>query len=151
MKLTKEAINDVGMFLATYNIFHPGMVGEDQFRVQLAVSTPNRKVSGTGNIANGSIAGNQTIYTKLEGRFSYMTVMPKNTHIQIVLTGYPDVTWPPLGGVGPVMQHNAELLMVLNDDWKTGTANYRYMTSNGTWKEMEDIPVNIADSKVLTK
>jgi len=150
MTMNKAALKDVGMFLATYNICHPKRVGEDLFHLQLAVSTPNKQIGGTGIISNGSINPNFEIPTNLNGRFSVMTIMPNTTHIQIVATGYPDFSYPVYGGNKPVQTPNVELVMVLNEDWKTGTANYRYLNSAGQWQEMEDIPVNIIESKTLT-
>ena len=43
------------------------------------------------------------------------------------------------------MPHKFHLRMVLEGDWRSGTANYRYQTANGQWQEVTDAPVKAID------
>ncbi|MDY7232823.1 DUF1842 domain-containing protein [Hyalangium rubrum] len=64
------------------------------------------------------------VRSNLNGTFTYMTVMPKQTNILVVATGTPAIQWPSGGGVGPVLVPNVHLRMVLDSEWKSGTAYY---------------------------
>ncbi len=81
--------------------------------------------------------------SNLKGDFTYMTVMPKTTHILVVATGYPVVKWPTNAGVGPIIPTNTNLRMVLSDDWKTGTANFSFTDNDGKWHEVNDAPATL--------
>jgi hypothetical protein len=109
--------------------------------LHLLVYTPGKTVTGAGLLT-------QAINPPLEeavsvhGDFTYMTVMPKNTHILVTATGVPLVKWPPHGGIGPVLQPVLHLRMVLENDWKSGTANFSYF-ANGHWHEVEGATVKM--------
>jgi hypothetical protein len=137
-----EATNsagNVGLFLAQYQITTPG-VGGPVFTLHMTVNTPSATVQGAGNITQTTNPP-LNIGTRLNGNFTYMTVMPNNSHILVTATGYPMVDFPPNAGIGPVLMPNAKLRMVLESDWKTGTAEYQYMTSTGEWKSIENAKV----------
>lgn len=136
---TKQA---VGLFPVAYKI-GGNMPGAPLFMVHLTVNTPDRRVNGYGTITQTTNPP-LSLNTKLDGDFTYMTVMPNDTHILMVLTGYPVINWPPHAGIGPVIMPNVELRMVLSDDWKSGVANYRYQDNNGNWHEINDAPVVMA-------
>ena len=140
--------NRTGLFIATYEIGKP-MPGAPMFRLQMSVYTPDKTVTGLGHITQETNPP-LNVVTQMNGTFTYMTVMPDNTHILVVLNGYPNVHMPPHGGIGPVLQPNADVRMVLNDDWKTGTATYRYQDAQGTWHEVENTPVTLVPGKTLT-
>lgn len=118
------------------------MPGAPKFVVHLMVNTPLEKVVGYGHITQTT---NPPVHieTKLEGTFTYMTVMPKNTSILIVATGYPIILWPHHAGIGPVIMPNVDLRIVLENNWEAGTANYKYLDQNGTWHVVNDAPVKI--------
>lgn len=78
-----------------------------------------------------------------------MCVMPNTCHILVTATGYPIIHWPHGGGVGPVIPANVDLRMVLSDDWKSGTANYKYLDKSGTWQEVNDAPVKVVSGKSI--
>ncbi len=140
-----QAQSNVGLFLAQYQITTPG-VGGPVFTLHLTVNTPNATVQGAGNITQTTNPP-LNIGTRLNGSFTYMTVMPKNTHILITATGYPIIDFPPHAGIGPVLMPNSRLRMVLEADWKTGTAEYQYLTSNGEWKSIENAKVTSINSQ----
>jgi hypothetical protein len=59
------------------------------------------------------------------------------------------IKWPQGGGIGPVIPPNAELRMVLSEDWRSGTANYKYQDSNGNWHQIADAPVKMVSGNTL--
>lgn len=128
-----------GLFPVAYKI-GGNMPGAPTFITHLVVYTPGRRVSGFGTITQ-AVNPPLNVETKLEGSFTYMTVMPKQTSILVTATGYPAISWPVHVGVGPVLTGNVELRMVLSGDWKTGTANYSYLDAQGKWHEVTDAPV----------
>ena len=139
----EEKEESVGLFPVCYKIGGQ-MPGAPLFKVSLLVYTPGKTVSGYGVITQ-AVNPPLRIVTKLHGDFTYMTVMPRNVHILVTATGYPDVRWPIHGGVGPVILPNVDLRMVLTEDWKSGTANYKYVDADGVWHEINDAPVTIVD------
>lgn len=130
----------VGLFPVSYEI-GTGKPGAPRLSLHLLVYTPGKTVTGAGLLT-------QAINPPLEeavsvhGDFTYMTVMPKNTHILVTATGVPLVKWPPHGGIGPVLQPVLHLRMVLENDWKSGTANFSYF-ANGHWHEVEGATVKM--------
>jgi len=132
---------ETGLFTACYNIGGQ-MPGAPLFHTSLAVNTPTESLSGMGRITQ-AVNPPLDIHTRLRGDFTYMTVMPKNTHILIVATGYPMVHWPSHSGVGPVLPPNVHLRMVLSENWKSGTANYSYQNPAGKWTNIRNAPVQM--------
>lgn len=128
-----------GLFPACFEVGGQ-MPGAPLFKVNLLVYASGKTVTGFGEITQ-TTSPPLDIKTKLEGTFTYMTVMPRNVHILVVAQGYPQVHWPPHGGVGPVILPNVELRMVLTEDWQSGVAEYKYLDSKGNWHEIEDAPV----------
>lgn len=137
--MEKTSERKMGLFLVSYEI-GGDKPGAPLFKVNFSVYTPEETVSGIGQITQ-AINPPLDIGTRLHGQYTYMCVMPKNCHILITATGYPITKWPHGGGIGPVILPNAELRMVVTEDWKSGTANYKYCDSNGEWHEITDAPV----------
>lgn len=133
--------SDVGLFIASYEI-GTGLPGAPSFAVHLTVSTPAEHVTGQGRITQ-AVSPPVDVSTALDGDFTYMTVMPDTSSILVTLTGHPIVNWPPGGGIGPVILPNVQLRMVLTDDWSSGTANYKYLADDGTWRTVSNVPVRI--------
>ena len=140
--MTKSVETKLGLFIVSYEIGGE-KPGAPAFRINMSVYTPGETVAGIGHITQ-AVNPPLDIATNLHGQFTYMCVMPKNCHILVTATGYPIVKWPQGGGVGPVLPPNVELRMVLTEDWKTGTANYKYQDSKGNWHEVTNAPVHIA-------
>jgi hypothetical protein len=136
---TTAQAEQTGLFLACYQI-GGNQPGAPLFAVQLSVYTPGEKLSGFGRITQATNPP-LDLATKLEGDYMYMTVMPNESHILVVATGYPPLDWPPHGGLGPVIPPNVQLRMVLTADWKGGTANYQYRAGDGSWRSVANAPV----------
>lgn len=136
-----------GLFIVSYEIGQPAL-GAPSFQLNLTVSTPNETVSGYGEITQ-PVSPPLDLKTQFQGQFTYMTVMPNNTHILVTGAGYPNIHWPPHGGVGPVMPPNLQLQMVLADNWQSGTANYKYLNNSGEWVSVKDAIVQAVQANVL--
>ena len=132
-----------GLFPVCYEI-SGDKPGSPLFKCHLMVYTPGKSVSGYGFITQTTHPPLK-VETKLQGDFTYMTVMPRNVHILIVATGSPIIQWPPNGGVGPVILPNVNMRIVLAEDWKSGTANYQYLDANGNWVNIENAPLKVVD------
>lgn len=133
--LTVGLTAQTGLFPVCYEIGN-NMPGSVFFKCHLMVYTPGKTENGYGVITQ---ATNPPLHieSNLQGDFSYMTVMPKDTHILVVITGYP-IT-------GPVGSPNVKLRMALSEDWKSGTANYQYLDAKGNWVNIENVPVKVVD------
>ena len=129
----------IGLFQVCYEIGKK-MPGAPLLRLNLAVYTPEETVSGIGHITQATRPP-LNIGVSLHGHYTYMCVMPRNCHILVTATGYPVNRWPLHGGVGPVLPASFDMKMILTEDWKSGTANFKYMDGRGKWHEIKDVPV----------
>lgn len=139
--MNKQVEAMTGLFIVSYEI-GGNMPGAPLFNVNFSVYTPGETVSGIGHITQ-SINPPLDIATNLSGQYTYMCVMPDSCHILINTLGYPIIKWPQGGGIGPVIMPNVELRMVVGEDWKGGTANYKYQDGNGNWHEVTNAPVRM--------
>lgn len=130
-------MNIVGLFPISYEIA-TGRMGAPIFNVHLVVSTPERRVNGQGLVTNGSINPALNLPTRLDGDFTYMTVMPDETHILIVANGV-----GPIGQTPPLEGPNTTLRIVLESDWTSGTASFSYVDNNGQWQHIENAKVKM--------
>ena len=127
----------VGLFPVSYEI-GGNMPGAPLFKVNLVVFTPARTVNGAGHITQATNPP-LDVQTSLFGQYTYMTVMPNNSHILVTALGHPTT----LGPGTPVSPPNVQLRMVLSSDWKSGTANYEYLGSNRQWHRVDNAPVKL--------
>jgi len=137
------ADNAVGLFQVCYMV-GGNMPGAPAVNLYLAVNTPAQSVTGAGQITQITQTTNPPLNepTNVTGNYSVMTVKPNNTHIQVRLTGYPPVNWPPQGGIGPVIPANLDMIMVLTKDWKDGDAQYQYRSGlTSDWTKIASAPV----------
>lgn len=139
--MESQSERKTGLFIVCYEI-GGDMPGAPLFKVNLGVYTPAETVSGIGNITQATNPP-LDIGTRLHGQYTYMCVMPKTCHILITATGYPIIKWPQGGGIGPVIPPNVDLRMVVTEDWKSGTANYKYVDDKGNWHEITDAPIKL--------
>jgi hypothetical protein len=95
-------------------------------------------------VTNGSINPALNVPTTLEGDYTYMTVMPNETHILVVANGT-----GPIGLTTPLEGPNTKLRMVLESDWASGTANFSYVDNNGRWQDVTDAKVTILQAVAL--
>lgn len=129
-----------GLFLVNYCIGE-NRLGGVSFNVVLTVNTPLETVQGSGSITQ-AVNPPLDVTTQLNGSFTYMTVMPNNSKILVTAVGYPPIHMPPHSGVGPVIPSNVQLQMVLDDNWQSGTANYKYRSDiTGEWVSVTNAPV----------
>lgn len=145
--MNKQVEAMTGLFIVSYEIGGQ-MPGAPLFKVNFSVYTPGETVSGMGHITQATNPP-LDIATNLSGQYTYMCVMPKNCHILVTAIGHPMIKWPQGGGIGPVIPPNAELRMVLSEDWRSGTANYKYQDSNGNWHQIADAPVKMVSGNTL--
>lgn len=130
-----------GLFHVTYKVTigapDQPIEGATTLFLSLAVYTPDRSVSGIAKISQAiNPPLNQS--SKVNGEYTYLTVMPSNSHILVTATGFPNLNWNPKWGIGPQLLPNFELRMVLEDDWQTGRANFKYTDPDGKWQEAND-------------
>lgn len=136
-----ETKNLDGLFQITYKISiappDQPIVGDTSSLLSLTVYTPDRSVSGIAKVRQ-AVNPPLNLSSKVHGEYTYLTVMPNNSHILVTATGYPNLHWNPILGLGPQIFPNFELRMVLEDDWLTGRANFKYRDPDGKWQEAND-------------
>jgi hypothetical protein len=130
-------MNTVGLFPVSYEITS-GKLGAPTFEIHLVVNTPSKTVNGQGIVQNGSTHPALHVPTTLHGDFTYMTVMPNETHILVVANGT-----GPIGLTTGLVGENTKIRMVLDSNWRAGTANFSYIDNSGQWQEVNDAKVTI--------
>lgn len=138
MSARSEATN-TGLFHVSYEV-GAQMPGAPLVALDLLVYTPNRHVTGIAHVTQVTAPPMTSITSMLTGDYTYMATM-SSTHILVVATGYPHVSWPHGGGIGPVIPPNFELRMVLEDDWQSGTASFKYSSDGVNWTSIDNVPV----------
>ena len=139
---------ETGLFIASFQIGE-SMPGGIIFTLHLTVNTPNELVNGMGRITQ-AINPPLDIHTKLDGSYTYMTVMPNNSHILVTASGYPPVSMPPGSGIGPVILPNCELRMILDSTWQSGTANYKFLNADGVWQSVNNAPATAINGENIS-
>lgn len=129
----------VGLFLVSYAIGGAALAAP-LLEATLTVDTPRESITGVSQVTQ-TTSPPLDLASRLTGDFTYMTVMPQQTHILVTATGYPQLKWPAHGGVGPALMANLSLRMVLEADWSGGTANYSYLDQQGEWRSVANAPV----------
>lgn len=129
----------VGMFLGCFQV-GGHMPGAPAVNLHLGFNAPAQSVSGVGQVTQ-AVNPPLNIASNVTGTYTYMTVMPNNTHIQVRLSGTPPVYFPSGAGIGPAVPANLEMIMVLAKDWAAGDAQYQYRNGLGDWVKIESAPV----------
>jgi Domain of unknown function (DUF1842) len=136
-----SASRETGLFIASYDL-GTGLPGAQRFKLSIVVNTVDEVIGGRGRITQASNAPlNEP--THLNGAYIYLTVIPNQSHILVLAMGYPELEWPSSGGIGPVLQPNVHLRMLLTSDWSGGVASYKYQDARGVWHEVNDVPVKL--------
>ena len=136
--MTNQA-QKTGLFIANYQIGE-SIPGGIIFQVNLIINAVTKNVYGCGDITQATNPP-LDVRTKLTGDYTYMTVMPNNTHILINATGYPDSN-------STQNTANVELHIVLESDWQSGVANYKYRTDqSSSYKEVTNAKVKFISSQ----
>ncbi|MAX81430.1 MAG: hypothetical protein CL843_14815 [Crocinitomicaceae bacterium] len=120
----------IGTFITSYEV-STGDTGAPTLKLNLVVTTPTKTVNGSAEVSQ-TINPPFNAHYEVSGDFTYMTVMPNNTHIMVKLTG---ISGPQFGLT------NFKAYLVLNDDWSSGVCNFSYINSNGEWNEIQDARV----------
>lgn len=90
-------------------------------------------VSGTGELTMTTNPPIDIKYT-VSGVYYYEAVMGQPPVVRIDLTGITlPVTLPPYTSL--------KVIMVLDEDWKNGEANFQYLDSEGNWQVINKAPV----------
>jgi hypothetical protein len=117
-----------------YRVVPPNMIGSPVLTLQFSVNSQSKHLSGFGHITQATNAP-LNLSTQLSGDFKEISY--QNLHLFIVeAIGYqPSSLLPSLP--------NFKLLMVLSDDWKTGTAEYEYNANpadpHSVWHVVRDV------------
>lgn len=119
-----------GLFIVGYEI-GTDEPGAQRLVLHLAVNAGAGTVSGEGQLTQ-AVHPPLDLNLQVRGDFSYMTVMPDQSHILVVLSSVsPNLNAPDI-----------ELRMVLTHDWSGGTANYKYtLQQPGGWHAVTGAPV----------
>jgi hypothetical protein len=126
----------ISTFLVQYDIT-TGLPGAPTLHLELVVNTVRKSVTGTGSITQ-AINPPPDFESVVVGDFTYMTVMPRNTHILLTLTGHEHVS-----PITPIVIPNLHVRAVLDESWSNGTATFRYLM-DGRWHEVEHAKVTKA-------
>src|SRR3954466_10372904 len=112
--MSEVSADSIGLFPVAYEI-GTEQPGAPRIVAQLAVNTPAKTVSGEVTITQ-AVNPPVNFHVQVRGDFTYMTVMPDNTRILVVLSQVPT----------PVLNTPAaDLRLVLESDWQSGTAHTR--------------------------
>jgi len=128
-----------GLFHLCLEIGTEAMGAQHMF-ISVGAFTPEKTITGIGHLTQ-AVNPPLDMSVNISGTYTYMCVMPKNCHIQLLLTGTPIVKTPPYGGIGPVLEPVISMVIVLTEDWKSGGANIKYLNEAGQWVELTNVPV----------
>jgi len=117
------------LFRASYLVSNH-LAGGVSFKMELVIDSKTKKVVGIGHITQ-AISPPMNIVTQLVGDYSYMCTMD-SCNILVVAEGVSP--FHPLIHDVPQSYKNSTLRMVLNEDWKSGTATYMYLYE-GEWRD----------------
>lgn len=131
------------LFRASYLISNH-LIGGVSFTIELIIDSKTNKVIGIGHIFQ-SVSPPMNVVSQLEGDYSYMCTM-KSCDILVVADGVSSFH-PLIHGV-PQNYKNVSLRMSLNEDWKSGTATYKFLY-NGEWVDSGYQRVDLIESSQL--
>ena len=132
----------VGLFVASYDVT-TGVPGAPTLHLRLMVYAPERTVTGYGGITQ-AVEDPPAWATRLDGDFTYLTVMGPGSHILVTLTGYPPVLMPPGTGAGPALLPNCGVRLLLDESWQSGVGSFWYVDGNGVRHDVDDARVTRA-------
>ncbi|WP_340063174.1 DUF1842 domain-containing protein [Ascidiimonas aurantiaca] len=119
----------VGTFPVSYEV-STGALGAPNLKLDLIVTTPTKKVSGNASVTQ-AVNPPFEEHVPVTGNFTYMTVMPKNTHILVNVAS-------------PILVRDASVFaatLVLEDNWSSGVCNFTFLGPQGKWVEIRDAKV----------
>jgi len=107
-------------------------IGAPILHLNLAIDAPHNKVSGSAEVTQ-ALESPVVCVSHVSGSVIYETVMGPGSKIRIDLAGYPNIYWPPEGGVGPAIPKNFTAMMLLDTSWSGGEIHYQYQNKAGVW------------------
>ncbi len=126
-----------GLFPLSYRI-GTSQPGAPTLLLNLLVYTPERSVRGTSSITQATNPP-LDLHSDVWGQYTYLTVMsPTTTKILITAQGNQ-------GGPGSNSIITFKLHLVVDDDWKQGTANYQYYNGH-SWVTVSNVPAQLEDN-----
>ncbi|GGJ89161.1 hypothetical protein GCM10010123_18390 [Pilimelia anulata] len=128
-----------GLFIGSWRIgtHHAGAPG---LVIHCTFDAASGSVHGLGRIVRGATEPPLDRSVRLDGDYTYLTVLPEASHIMLTLTGYPVLHWPAHGGTGPAAPAVLNLRLMLGADWQSGTATFQYCTADEQWHTIESAP-----------
>lgn len=120
------------------------MPGAPVVNLRLTVDSVNNTVNGLA-VVTQALAHPVVCKSSVSGNLIHETVMsPGTSRIRIDLTGYPEIHFPPNGGIGPVVPKNFTAMILFDTDWSNGTIQYQYLGGSGWIKENQPIEIQAA-------
>jgi len=132
-------------FIAKYRISEPGMMGNITMNLTLSVNPEDNSVVGHGHIFQ-PIHPPLNVFTTLSGEFHYQCTM-ESCHIMMNLQGIKP--YPGVGTLGLPNLHNTNVRILLDEDWKSGVANFSYKDAKGEWVEVSSEKVTLEKAEEI--
>jgi len=134
-------MKNVGLFNANYRI-SKGLAGGVDMNLNLTVNSVNKRVTGMAHLGQ-AINPPLNLISEIQGDFNYMCTM-QSCNILVVAEGFSP--FQPLIHDVPQIYRNLYLRIVLDDNWQTGVANFRYFINN-VWHEVTNAKVELITDK----
>ena len=129
----KSANQKIGLFLLQLQS-ESDVVGAPILHLNLTVDTPHRQASGFAEVTQ-PLAEPIVCKSHVSGPVIYETVMGPGSKVRIDLSGYPNISWPSQGGVGPVIPKNFVAQVLLEPNFESGEVIYQFLNQAGQWVE----------------
>lgn len=108
-----------------------------RFFVSLVVDPEHLRVIGQGVVIVPTTPPGNVIPAQLQGSYQFI-VFGNQTRIALTATGFPPALLP-IQGILPLLFPNVELQMVVEGDWGSGSASYRYRVDpQSPWIDVTD-------------
>lgn len=134
-------MKNVGLFNANYRI-SKHLAGGVEMNLNLTVNTVNKRITGVAHITQ-AINPPMNIISEIQGDYNYMCTMD-SCRILIVAEGVSP--FQPLIRDVPLIHKNLTLRIVLDENWQSGVANYKYCINN-VWHEVSQAKVELITNK----
>jgi hypothetical protein len=117
-----------------YRVVQTGMIGSPVLTLQFSVNPLSKRLSGFGRITQTT---NPPLHLDTQVSGDYKEIHFQNLNLIVVEA----IGFAP--SPMPALHPNFKLLMVLSEDWKTGTAEYEYNVTpadpHSVWHVIRDV------------
>ena len=138
--MSTSEFNNTGVFVANYRISHQ-LAGGVSLDVSLLFSTQDKKVVGRGAVTQATNPP-LDVRTELVGEYHYQCTN-NSCFVMVNLKGVDAIRARILP---PISVENVDAHILLNDDFKYGVANFRFLDPRtNEWVEENQVPVTLAD------